>query len=372
MPPRLRVSVVVPTFEPDYAANPALEDYYAANFDSWLDPDGGFAAAVVLSDFASSAAFKAFLHRYAAARGAAVYLIDGGTRALSSTAANVGFRLLPYDIAVWAASDTRARDRRWLGLLTGDFADPTTMAVYAASPAGASHLVDQLQAAPLDRPPRRVAFPDCPIPNVVAYRKELLAPFDDRLSDISGFDISSGSAWQLAALGGHAVVSYRCNVVHDPFHGGGRYSRSAARAWTETLRPTERDMFRRINAFLSIPDGVLDPAGFRPVVRPAVDGLRAGGLRGLARALYIRARQSQLMYSRNAIRNKGFWPYVLQRRIARRQHAAFLALPPHARRGLVRALYFSDPATYDTLSYEVWRGAARIERRPPTEVALHP
>jgi hypothetical protein len=129
MPPRPRVSVVVPTFEPDYAANTRLEGYYAANFDSWLGADGEFEVALVLSDFTSSAAFKAFLHLYAAGRGAAVCLIDGRDRTVSTVAINVGFRALPYDIAVFAASDTRARDRRWLGLLAADFADPAVMAV---------------------------------------------------------------------------------------------------------------------------------------------------------------------------------------------------------------------------------------------------
>jgi hypothetical protein len=182
------------------------------------------------------------------------------------------------------------------------------------------------------------------------------------MSDISGFNSNEGSVWQLEAVGGHAVVSYRCNILHDQFLEGGRHFRDAG--WTASLRAKERAMFRRINAFLSHPEGILDPAGFRPIVQPAIEGFREAGLRGLARALYIRARRSQAMYLRNAIRNKGFRGHFLQHRIARRQHEAFLALPIDARCGLVRTLYFADPALYGALGYEVWRGGKRIDQRP--------
>jgi hypothetical protein len=347
-----RVTVVVPTFEPKYQQNDKLEDYYAANFDSWLDPQGEFDLKLVLSDFKSSDPFKAFLLRYATSR-EAVHFVDGHVRTLNSIAANVGFGLFPYDVAVWAASDTRARDRRWLERLIEAFADPTIMAAYATSPVDASHLVDQLQPAPIDKPARPVAFPDCPIPNVVAFKKSLLGRFGDRMTDISAYNVSEGSAWQLEAVGGRAVVSYRCNVLHDHFFEGGRYLRQGDDNWMNGLRPKEAARFRAIHGFLSVPEGILDPAGLRPVLRPLAEGFRTAGLRGLARSLYIRLRQTQATYSLQAIRSKGFWPYILQHRIARQQHEAFADLPEQMRCDFVQSLFFADAAVYRELSYDV-------------------
>ena len=60
---RQRVTVVVPTFEPKYEGDAGLESYYEDNFDSWLDPEGPFDLTLVLTDFRSSDAYKAFLRR---------------------------------------------------------------------------------------------------------------------------------------------------------------------------------------------------------------------------------------------------------------------------------------------------------------------
>jgi hypothetical protein len=351
-PARAHVTVVVPTFEPGYRQNDKLEDYYAANFDSWLDPHGEFDLKLVLSDFKSSDPFKEFLLRYATSR-EAVHFVDGHVRTLNSIAANVGFSLFPYDIAVWAASDTRARDRAWLGQLTEAFADPGVMAAYATSPIDASHLVDQLQPGPIDKPARRLVFPESPIPNVVAFKKSLLERFGDRMTDISAYNVSEGSAWQLEAVGGRAVVSYRCNVLHDHFFEGGRYLRQGDDNWMNGLRPNEAARFRAIHGFLSVPEGIRDPAGFRPVLRPLAEGFRTAGLRGLARALYIRLRQTQATYSLQAIRKKGFWPYIMQHRIARQQHEAFAHLPEQMRCDFVQSLFFADAAVYRELKYDV-------------------
>jgi hypothetical protein len=119
------------------------------------------------------------------------------------------------------------------------------------------------------------------------------------------------------------------------------------------LRPQEAARFRAIHETLSVPEGILNPAGFHPVMRPLVEGFRSAGSRGLARALYIRLRQTQAMYSWQAIRSKGFWPYIMQHRIARKQHEAFAGLPEQMRRDMVRSLFFADPAIYRELRYDV-------------------
>lgn len=337
----MRASVVVPTFEPDYTPNRKLEEFYTANFDSWRDP-AGFDATLILSDFKSSDAFKAFLAGYAQRRGAV--FIDGKTWQYNSVAANIGFGLQPYDWAVWCASDCRARDRHWLRYLTED----AGLAAYATTNLDGSHLVDQLQPGPIDKPARRLRFPESAIPNVAAFKREMLEPFGHRMTDISGYDVQEGTVWQLEALGGFATVSYRCNVIHDHFFQGGRYRRQAAGNWLTALRVIEAERFRAIHRFLSTPEGLLDPAPFRPVPFVLNDGLR-----GFARALYIRARQTQVMYSLNAIRKRGLAGYLFQHRISRKQYERFQGLPQDIRIGLVRTLFFSDPERYRTIAYDV-------------------
>jgi hypothetical protein len=355
-----RVTVSVPTFEPNYAGNSDLEAYYAANFDSWLAPDGPFDLTLVLSDFRSSDTYKAFLRRFAAERPGQVVVIDGATTNLNSVAANLGFRLMPYDIAVWAASDTRARDPAWLQLLTEDFDDPGILSAYATSPIDASYLVDQLQPGPIDSDSRKLRFPESPIPNVVAFKKALLGPYDDRMTDISAYNVSEASVWQLEAVGGQAVVSFRCNVLHDHFFGGGRYFRQSDDNWMTALRTKETQAFRTIHRFLSVPETMLNPLRGRPILRPLLDGLRQGGLRGLARNAYIRSLQSQASFVYHAIRKKGLLGYLLQYQISRRQHEAFCSLPEHARCAIIRGLFFKDLETYANLSYSVHGAPARL------------
>lgn len=36
----IKVTASIPTFEPNYTANPGLEDYYTLDFDSGLDAEG--------------------------------------------------------------------------------------------------------------------------------------------------------------------------------------------------------------------------------------------------------------------------------------------------------------------------------------------
>ena len=288
-------------------------------------------------------------------------LIDGETTTLNSIAANLGFRLLPYGIAVWAASDTRARDGTWLARLTEDFADPTIMSAYATSPVDASHLVDQLQPAPIDRPSRKLEFPESPIPNVVAFKKALLEPFDDRMTDISAYNVSEGSVWQLEAVDGRAVVSYRCNVLHNHFFNGGRYVRQGDDNWMNQRRALETVTFRNVHRILSVPTPKLNPVRWRPVLSPLCEGFRESGLRGAARNAYIRIRQSQFSYIYKSVRNQGLYEYLFQTRISRRQRAAFRNLEVYARCGMVRSLFFLDTKTYDDLSYTVCGLPDRIE-----------
>lgn len=359
-----RITVSIPTFEPQYQANAGLEAWYIDNFDSWLDPEGDFEVTLILSDFASSETFKKTLRSYVDSRPGKVVLVDGAETTGSGFAANQGFRLVPYDVAVFAASDTRARDRNWANLLTADFEAPEVMAVFASTPIDGSHLVEQTQPEPIDRPSRRLAFPEGPIPNVVGFRRELLAPYGDRMTDVSLTDLTEGTMWQIWASGGTAVVSFRFNVLHDHYVAGGRYDRSESGNWIAPRRREEEALFRNIHTFLSTPVGHFDPAGHRPVLRPLIAGARNGGLRGIARAAYIRARRTRLSYIAKEIARHGFWRYLLQNRIARDQYNALMRLEPRARIEMVQSLFLTDTERYHQLNYSIHGVVLMDEVRP--------
>jgi len=345
---------VVPTFEPKYKKNEALEDFYQKNFDSWLNPLGNFEVTLILSDFKSSEDFKVFLRRYVQSSSGNVVLIDGKETTGVGIAVNIGFRLTPSGIGIFAASDTRARDRFWLNHLVDDFNDPKVMASFSTSPVDGSHLVDQLQSIPLDKPSRPVIFPEGPIINVVAFRRDLLSVFSDRVSDVSPTNLIEGIMWQIEAVEGVAKINYRCNVLHDHFITGGRYDRTDSDNWIVEKRSIEEALFRGIRQFLSIPHPHFDPAPFRPILNPLKQGFLQEGLRGFFRALYNRLRKTQISYIKKEVRKKGLWFYLNQKRFFSAQHKALMFLPCSARIGIVQSLFFVEQKLYDHLRYELY------------------
>lgn len=349
-----KVIVSIPTFEPEYDGNPQVETFYTTNFESFLDPEGPFSVELILSDFRSSDPFKAFLRRLADRHPGKIYVIDGQAKAGGPHAVNMGFRLRPYDIAVYAASDCRARDRQWLGQLVRDFEDPKVFASYATSGFESSHLVEQLQAEAIERPSRHLVFPESAIPNVVAYRRQLLEPFGHRWSDFNYLDPLSGLAWQLEAVDGVATVNFRCNILHEHFFDEGRYNRHKSSHWHADR--TEQDRLKRaVFYYLPIPISMLNPRHtVPPIIAPLIEGWREQGLRGLARAAYIRGRRSQIMYVWWQIKLWGFWGYLGQHWRVKRRLRAFHQMDQTRRCALVNALYFENEIFYDQLSYSVY------------------
>lgn len=347
------VTVSIPTFEPNYVFNEGLEKYYELNFDSWLDPDGLFDVTLILCDFKSSDEYKVFLRRYADLHLGKVMVIDGDEVTTSSMAANTGFRLLPYEIGVWVASDTRARDKHWLNLLAEDLKHPEIMASYPTSPIDADVYLDQLQNGPLDRPSRIVPFPDGPIPNVIAFRKDALEPYDNRMSDIFANDTTQGVVTQIAAVGGVPVINMRCNVLHDHYVAGGRFDRSGPNTWFGDVREKEYRQQLTIQKFLPYPRFFLNP-GRPPILKPIINGAKEAGLKGILRAIRNRWRQSNFVYVKREIVRKGIWGYLNQTRIVKNKHKALMSLPPFARQNMVRSLFFVDPLCYERLSYQIY------------------
>lgn len=349
-----KIIMSIPTFEPLFDGNPGVIEFYKKNFESFLNPEGNFSFEMIISDFRSSDLFKVFLRNFADSHPGQVFIIDGQANAGGPHAVNMGFRLRPYDIAVYGASDCRARDRHWLALLVEDFADPTVMASYATTPFESSHLVEQLQPGPLDRPSRRLTSFEQAIPNVVAYRRELLEPFGHRWSDFNYLDPLSGLAWQLEAVAGVATVNFRCNVLHEHFFDEGRYNRHKSSHW-HADRMEQDKLKRTVSYYLPVPISMLNPRwSTPPIFAPLLEGWREQRWRGLARAAYIRFRRTQVMYVWLQMKIWGFWGYLdAPWRLKRRLHA-FRRLDQPRRCALVRGLYFEEEGFYDRLPCTVY------------------
>ena len=352
-----RVSIVVPTFEPEFVPNPDVEAFYRANFESFLDPEGDFEATLVLSDFRSSDAFKAFLKGLADEHAGKIAVIDGAHPLGGPQAVNAGLRALEHDLSVYAASDTRCRDRAWLSLLVRDLDDdPSVMASYATTPYESSHLVDQLQPGPIDKPSRPLTFPENAIPNVVVYAKALLGPFGDRWPDYNHLDPLTGMAWQLLAVDGRAVVNYRCNVLHEHFFDEGRYNRTKSTHW-HADRTHQNKVKRAALHFLPMPQPRLRPRT-PPLLKPLIAGLREGGVKGLARAAYIRWLQGHIPYIVNLMRVQGPLNYLFADSRLKTARDRFLDLDRDQRRRMVEALYFVDEGFYDEIECTVHHSKA--------------
>lgn len=336
-----RITVITPTFEPNYTLNPALEEWYEENFRSFLRCEPDYEVTLILSDFSSNETYKSFLRRFVANIGGRAKLIEGPTRLSSYDAVNLGLAEADSELVAFVASDCRARDEKWLSYIADDFRDPEVFAVFPTVNFEGVFSAGQNQPEPIERESKEVQFPHyCDLITVV-FRREYLAPFDFKI----GNRFPDGGAevalvYQAAALGKRIMLNFRCNIIHDKMLDGGRYDRTLASHWTRSSVPKQNQLRWLVYGYLPVP--APRQAVIIPWVKPLISGYESGGIYGFFRALYIRIRQSSLYdYLYNA-RSGRFWEEILRFRRAKRRFQLFAALPESMRIALVRALYFTD------------------------------
>jgi hypothetical protein len=342
----MRVSIIVPTFEPVYAKNLALEEFYRDNFDSWLDPEGDFDSVLIISDYRSSDPFKAFLRYYAEARGNKVHLLDGMESHGSFQAFNIGLRARAYDLAVWVASDTRARDRMWLQLSAEDFVDPLVLASIPTATEDGAAVLPQTQPKPIDCQSLPILAPRFFQLVSAVFSRQLLEPFGHRLCDrFHAMGNDKGIMWQILALDGKAMLNFRCNIVHSRFHEAGRHN------WNDdegrlVRQKNEQGAAKAAAAILPMPGGWLRHT--KRWTTAISEGWRHSGPRGALREVYIRSRYNNFSYARNMIvRNAAHTSYVRENLAFASKLRQFRALDRRTRLNLVEALYMGDPTIYN-------------------------
>lgn len=343
----MRVSVIMPTFEPSFSPNTALTDFYRENFDSWLEPEGDFTPVLILSDFCSNNTFKEFLRDYAASRPATVDLLDGRKTMSATQAFNIALRTRACDLAVLAASDTRVRDRKWLSLLADDFDDPSVLVSVPTVTEDGAAVLPQTQPGPIDRSSIEIEAPKCFQLVTAAFSRRLLQPFGDRLCDrFHAMGNDKSVMWQVLALDGKAKLNFRCNVIHQRFHEAGRHN------WTQDdgrveRRRNEHKAAKAAAAILPMPGGWLRHSV--PWRTAIVGGWRQGGPRGALRAAYVRSRYNNFSYARKMIlHNAEHTSYVRENIAFASCLRRFRALDTDTRRRLVEALFMGDPGVYSS------------------------
>ena len=349
---KMRVSVIVPTFEPSFSPNAALTDFYQSNFDSWLQPDGSFETTLLLSDFRSNEAFKGFLRDYAASRGGRVCFLNGQKSLSSFQAFNIALRVRPYDIAVWAASDTQVRDRQWLSFLAADFEDPSVLASVPTATEDGAAVLPQTQPGPVNRPSIEIRAPRFFQLVSAAFSSRLLEPFGHRLCDrFHAMGNDKGVMWQVLARDGKAMLNFRCNVVHQRFHDAGRHDWNQDDGRVE-LRRIECSAAKAVAGILPMPGGWRRHS--MPWASAIGEGWRSGGLRGAARAAYIRSRYNSLSYAKKMIvDNASHTKYVRENLSFSARLAAFQALEVPRRIDVIEALLMGDSAVYESATSDV-------------------
>lgn len=210
----MRVLVVIPTYEPHYIHHPDLERFYRANFDSFLGAKGNIDVKLVLSDFASSKSYKAFLRNYVRSR-QDCYLIDGGQEGSRLVAFNIALANFEYDYVAHGACDLRARDANWLEILLRDFDDPKVQIVVPTVTLDGNRSCDQNQAGPIERESRPVGLNEQFNFHSPIFSRRFFQHFDNRYTDIFDWHYGEYSTmYQLSALGYIATINFRVNLVH--------------------------------------------------------------------------------------------------------------------------------------------------------------
>ena len=210
-----RVLVLIPTYEPHYIHNPELEEFYIQNFDSFYHTAADVDLSLVMTDFASSKSYKAFLRKYVDSR-PGCFLIDGDQEASVHVAMNIGLRNFEYDYAIWAACDLRARDRHWLEPLLREFDDPRVQIAVPTVTFDGHPQCEQNQPGPVDRESRTVRSSEIFNLHCAVFSKRFFQLFDNKFPDISDTNfLEYCLVYQLAALAYTAKVNFLVNLVHD-------------------------------------------------------------------------------------------------------------------------------------------------------------
>ena len=322
----VRVLIVIPTYEPVYVHDPELEEFYTQNFDSFLSPEGEVEATVVLSDFSSSRSFKRFLRGYVASRNGCL-LVDGEQEASNFVAFNIPLRSFEYEYAVYAASDARARDTRWLEGLLRDFDDPAVSVVAPTVTFDGLEVYEQTQPGPSDRESRVLRFPECFNLHCAVFSRRFLSHFDSMYPDI--FDTSGSEyclMYQLAAVNSVSKLNFRVNLIHQRFQPG-RYEPERATSRTRSNRMYEADRQKFETRRLILPQ-----ADF--FASPKV---------GLI---------SRLGKHVEWIRSQG-WRYFFHRYFARRAFDNFCRLDVPTKVAMVKALFYRHDLDYDQYTYSL-------------------
>lgn len=342
--------VVIPTFEPKYTPNQNLEEYYRKNFASWLECEGDVQPFLLFSDFMSSEDYRVFLRKFAAEYPGRVGILEGD-RVLSSTQAfNVAIQNHDYDIVLWAASDTRPRDRAWVTHFLNDFADPQVMAVVPTATEDGAACLPQTQSQAWDKPSYPIVLPRFFQLVVGAFRREMLEAFSHRLCDrLKDMGTEKGIMWQIEAVNGKALLSYNINIIHERYYEEGRYNWKSGDHVYRRDRSVECEYSKSVSCYLPTPGGW--GRWQKPILEDLAEGWAQSKLRGVLRTAYIRWRRNNFFYIKNMMKMP-YTNFIYENLIFRQQHKAFIGLDRDTRIALVQSLYMGDQDIYSKVSWK--------------------
>ncbi len=326
--------VLLITYEPVFelnGKNQALLDYYRANFDYFADPVDAGKVTFCISDFGSSPAFKTFLRTYVKEK--RWYLVDCPQEAPIIFAINSAIRQFQSDFVVYAASDVRHRDRLWLSHLLADAEDSNVGMVQTTVTIDGYFF--QTQKEPLDLPSRTIVFPEVLTMHCILFRRSFFEAFDNRFPDI--FDtwyLEYCLLYAMAALGLQTKMSYRVNLIHNRFHGGGRHRRTEASNYNVRHKTVERDThkWKVLQYYLPIGRFRQTPIDYRNL-----------------KQLYQELRYHLVCTKREGWR---YWFYKLARRT---WYENFGQLDKEARIVMIRALFLRPLRDYEKYRFEVYQ-----------------
>lgn len=337
----MRVLLVILTFEPDFVEDPTLLGFYRTNFDSLARPKTRHNLTVVISDFKSSRAFKAFLRDYVTT-GSEFYLLDGEVILSGWKAFNIALRNFDFDVVIYSASDLRARDRGYLDILMAEFSDPEVHMVFPTVTSDGIVLYGQTQPGPLERDSDVLRFPAYCNMHFALFHRKLFEPFGMRYIDVfDGNHTESFLAHQLAATDGIVKLCYRVNLIHERFTKV-RHDRTSSANWKTPFLALERRKFRELRRRL-------------PVWIPSVTF-----------ASPVRWLLKQYAW----LRDEGFMAYAedeLHNLLAIRRFRAFATLPRAERLRLVREHLFLDEFVYSQIPFKIVNSSADQKSLKDTE-----
>ena len=326
----MRVVIVIATYEPQFIHHPELERFYTGNFDSFLGAQGDLDVKLVITDFASSKSFKAFLRNYVSDR-PGCWLIDGEQEASLHVAINIALRNFEYDYWVFAACDLRARDGRWLEILLGEFDDPKVQIAVPTVTKDGTDCCQQNQAGPIDRESRPVGLHEYFGNHCAVFSHRFFNHFGGRYPDI--FDCHHTEyclMYQLAGLGYIAKVNFRVNLVHGDREVLWSKPGEAPDGWRKRNDLPEADHRKFLSRTAHLPDFI------------ASSGL------SLPRKIRIHL---------ETLKTQG-WRYFYFRLFSRRALADFCSLDMPTKEAIMLALFYRTLSDYQKYAYSIYSSNA--------------